>query len=56
MQDEGGECRSMVLWPQCVKKSVQHEGGEHGVILLCGHAWDVLHGARVFQGSTQWEA
>lgn len=56
LQDEGGEGRSMVLWQQCVKRGVRHEGGEHGVMLLYGHAWDVLPGARAFQGSTQWKS
>lgn len=44
MQNEG-----LVLHLQCVKKSVQHEGGEQRVILLYGCAWSALPGTRVFQ-------
>lgn len=53
LQDEGGKCRSMVLWQQCVKKSVQYEGGEREVIWHYGCAWDALAGTEIFQGSIQ---
>lgn len=46
---------SVVLWKQCVKKSVQHEGGEHGVTLLYERAWGAPPGTQDFQGSTKWE-
>jgi len=37
------------------ENSMQHKGGEHGVILLDAHAWGELYGAQVFEGSTEWE-
>ena len=45
----------MFMAIQHEENSMQHKGGEHGVILLDAHAWGELYGAQVFEGSTEWE-